>query len=400
MDIIKPGTRFSFVEKQKPFLIASAVAVALSVVMIALFGLNYGVDFRGGTEVILAFKQPVNADQVRGATQTIGFVAADVQSFGAASENRYLVRVPSATLLTEANTQELQQSIAKDIAPTKRFSWTEEGGDIIYVRFEKGQLGEEEEKKLSESLAKAPVGAFTVKRNGGDDRAEYVLQLQELQSRLAQQLGEVFSAEVFDPKAGVERVETVGPRVGEQLRNSGLMSVLLALLFILIYIAFRFDIRYAPGAVIALFHDVTITLGVYGALGMEVSMPTIAAILTIVGYSLNDTIIIFDRIRENLIDMKDRPVEEIVDASVNDSLSRTILTSLTTLLSVVALYVFGGGLIKDFAFALLVGIVVGTYSSTFVASPIMIVMHNWLEKRKAAKMTAQVEEERTPEAQV
>jgi preprotein translocase SecF subunit len=198
----------------------------------------------------------------------------------------------------------------------------------------------------------------------------------------------------------VERVETVGPRVGEQLRNSGLMSVLLALLFILIYIAFRFDIRYAPGAVIALFHDVTITLGVYGALGMEVSMPTIAAILTIVGYSLNDTIIIFDRIRENLIDMKDRPVEEIVDASVNDSLSRTILTSLTTLLSVVALYVFGGGLIKDFAFALLVGIVVGTYSSTFVASPIMIVMHNWLEKRKAAKMTAQVEEERTPEAQV
>jgi preprotein translocase subunit SecD len=158
MDIIKPGTRFSFVEKQKPFLIASAVAVALSVVMIALFGLNYGVDFRGGTEVILAFKQPVNADQVRGATQTIGFVAADVQSFGAASENRYLVRVPSATLLTEANTQALQQSIAKDIAPTKRFSWTEEGGDIIYVRFEKGQLGEEEEKKLSESLAKAPVG--------------------------------------------------------------------------------------------------------------------------------------------------------------------------------------------------------------------------------------------------
>lgn len=400
MEIIKPVTRIDFVARQKPFLILSALLVVLSLAVILGMGMNYGVDFKGGSEIILSFKGDVSADELRKATKDIGFEQADVQSFGDADENKFLVRVERATSLTDANVKGLETRIGADVAPISRFSWTEEGGDVIFVRFEAGQLDEAKEQTLKDSLAKTEVGAFQVKRTGNDDRAEYTLQLQELQSRLAERYGQVFGADKFDPKTGVERVETVGPRVGEQLRNTGIQSVLISLLFILIYIAFRFDIRYAPGAVVALLHDVIITLGIYGALRLEVSLPIVAAVLTIVGYSLNDTIVIFDRIRENLADMEDRPVEEVVNLSVNDSLSRTILTSLTTLLSVLALYFFGGGLIKNFAFSLIVGVVVGTYSSTFVASPIMIRIHHWLEKRKQIKMAQQEEAERTPEAQV
>ena len=140
--------------------------------------------------------------------------------------------------------------------------------------------------------------------------------------------------EKFDPVTGLERLETVGPRVGEQLRNSGVLSLIVALLLILIYIAFRFDVRYAPGAVVALVHDVIISVGIFTVIEMEVSLPIIAALLTIVGYSLNDTIVVFDRIRENLTAIGDDDVPGVVNQSINETLSRTLMTSLTTLLAV------------------------------------------------------------------
>ncbi len=188
----------------------------------------------------------------------------------------------------------------------------------------------------------------------------------------------------FDPGSGLERMETVGARVGEQFRNAGILSILVALLFILIYIAFRFDVRYAPGAVAALAHDVIIAVGFFTVTGIEVSLPIIAALLTIVGYSLNDTIVVFDRIRENLESATDEPIDRVVNRSINETLSRTIITSLTTLLAVTAIAVLGGGLIQDFAIALIVGVVIGTYSSVFVASPIMLRMDNFLKARREA----------------
>lgn len=384
MNIIKPGTRIDFVAIQKPFLMVSGVFVLASIILLFVPGLNFGVDFKGGSELILRFDQPVDANAVREATETVGFEGADVQSFGDSSENRFLIRIPRISTLSDASVKKLEELLVADVGKIKRISWSEEGGDVIYVRFEGGAV---DKAKVSEAAAKAELGNFEVTVRGDGERAEYQLRLQELQVRVAERFGEIFNKEqaTFNVATGIERVETVGPRVGQQLRGDGIASLLVSLLFILIYIAFRFDIRYAPGAVVALLHDVMITLGAYAALQMEVSLPIIAALLTIVGYSLNDTIVIFDRIRENFENLAGQPVEEIVNKSINESLSRTLLTSVTTLLAVLALFFFGGGLIQNFAFALIVGVIVGTYSSTFIAAPILIAMHHWVEARQKAQ---------------
>ena len=169
-------------------------------------------------------------------------------------------------------------------------------------------------------------------------------------------------------------VEKVGPKVGAELSSDALMAILSALLLILIYVSVRFEFKYAVGAIAALVHDVSITLGVFSILGYEVSLAVIAAFLTIVGYSLNDTIVIFDRVRENVKTTKNSPMKNIINQSINESLSRTIITSLTTFFVVLILFLFGGEVIHTFSFAMIVGVIIGTYSSIFVASPVVIKM--------------------------
>ncbi len=179
----------------------------------------------------------------------------------------------------------------------------------------------------------------------------------------------------------VRRVESVGPKIGKELQSDALSAILLSLLLILIYISFRFDRFYAYGAVVALIHDVLITMGVFSLLSVEIDLTIVAAFLTIVGYSLNDTIVVFDRIRENVIKHARESLDTIVNISLNSTLGRTIVTSLTTLVVVLSLFLFGGEVIKNFAFALIVGIFIGTYSSIYVASPVMM----YFEKKVAAK---------------
>ena len=169
-------------------------------------------------------------------------------------------------------------------------------------------------------------------------------------------------------------VDKVGPKVGAELSSDAVLAILYALGFILIYISIRFEFKYAIGAIAALTHDVLITLGVFSILGYEISLAVIAAFLTIVGYSLNDTIVIFDRVRENVKSSKGSSMESVINQSINDSLSRTIVTSLTTFLVVLILFLVGGEVIHTFSFAMIVGVVIGTYSSIFVASPIVIRM--------------------------
>ena len=169
-------------------------------------------------------------------------------------------------------------------------------------------------------------------------------------------------------------IDKVGPKVGAELSSDAVLAILYALGFILIYISIRFEFKYAIGAIAALTHDVLITLGVFSILGYEISLAVIAAFLTIVGYSLNDTIVIFDRVRENVKSLKGSSMESVINQSINDSLSRTIVTSLTTFLVVLILFLVGGEVIHTFSFAMIVGVVIGTYSSIFVASPIVIRM--------------------------
>jgi len=218
----------------------------------------------------------------------------------------------------------------------------------------------------------------------GDEASEFlirVLNVDEQVEGVSKKISQTLTETYGDGKVELRRAEMVGPQVGKELREKGLMAVLYAMIGILLYITWRFEFRFAVGAIIALIHDVLITLGAFSIFAKEIDLPIIAAFLAIIGYSLNDTIIVYDRIRENMGKHAKSGFAPIVNRSINETLSRTILTSGTTLIVVLALFIFGGGVIHNFAFALLVGVIVGTYSSIFVASPLLI----FWEDRKAAK---------------
>jgi preprotein translocase SecF subunit len=180
------------------------------------------------------------------------------------------------------------------------------------------------------------------------------------------------------------RTEAVGPKIGEELKQQALLAILYALFLILIYVAIRFDLKFGVAAIAATVHDVVLSVGLFSAANKEISLAVVAAFLTIVGYSLNDTIVVFDRIREDLRSMRRESYEAVVNTAVNQTLSRTIITSGTTLLVVLFLYFFGGSVIHDFAFALMIGIIIGTYSSVFVAAPIVVDWHLRFEEGRVA----------------
>jgi len=208
-----------------------------------------------------------------------------------------------------------------------------------------------------------------------------------VEAKAAQRLKEDLASSFTDREIEIRRTETVGPKIGEELKNRTWAAIIISIFGILVYISWRFEFKFAIGAIIALIHDVVITVGVFSLLDKEISISIVAALLTIVGYSLNDTIVVFDRIRENFnLRRKVSSYESMINISINSSLSRTIITSLTTFIVVLFLLVMGGEVIHDFAFALMVGIIVGTYSSIFVASPILVEWRNRIDaRRKRAK---------------
>ena len=253
------------------------------------------------------------------------------------------------------------------------------GGTLVQVKFAENT----DAARIKDGLASLELGSVVVQRFG-DDPNEFLIRVQEsgegkdLSGLISGSLESVYG----EGKVDIRRVEMVGPQVGKDLRQKGLLSISYAMIGILVYIAWRFELRYAIGAIIALFHDVLITLGAFSITGREIDLPIIAAFLAIIGYSLNDTIIVYDRIRENYGKHQKLGFGEVVNRSINETLSRTILTSGTTLLVVLALFIFGGGVIHNFAFAMLVGILVGTYSSIFVASPLLIL---WQDMRSGGQ---------------
>ena len=240
------------------------------------------------------------------------------------------------------------------------------GGTIQQIQFTKApDVNQVRNALKSVNLEKATIQTF-----GKDNNIIIRTEGQE-SSKITQAIKDNFK----DNQAKTVRVEEIGPTIGKELRYKALMAIGLALVVICIYITFRFEFKFGVCAIIALLHDVIVTLGIYSISGREISLPIIAAILTIIGYSLNDTIVVFDRIREDIHLMHKASFKNIVNKSINQTLSRTIITSLTTLLVVLSLYLFGGSVINDFAFVLLIGVVVGTYSSIFVAAPILVEWH-------------------------
>lgn len=378
MGILQGDAKIDFVGRSGLFAMISAAAVGLSIVAMALFGLNFGIDFSGGYEIQVKFPSVVSETQIRELIGPAGFGDARIQQFGAPEDNEYLIMVRDHTSLTDEQKSTLKstfESLAGGADKLQSLA-VADSGERLTVAFTQ-PVSEEQVRQV---LVGMGLQIQSIMMGERQDRPEYVVELISVSDQIESALRKGLS--IPQDVSVIGRVEFVGPQVGEQLRNQGFMAVVYALGFILLYIAIRFDLYFSPGAVIALIHDVLITMGVFAVFQLEFNLPIVAALLALVGYSLNDTIVVYDRIRENVVRMRGRDLRALVNSSINQTLSRTLLTSGTTLLVVVALLVFGGGIIRDFSIALFVGIVVGTYSSIAIASPIYI----WLRERSTKKV--------------
>lgn len=252
------------------------------------------------------------------------------------------------------------------------------GGTIIQLQFQKDiDVG-----TIRNSLSSVNLGNSEIKMFGNTREVLIKAEIQRGGENTAVLIQDVLSRDFPDNPYEIRRVEEVGPKIGRELVRGAIWSIIFASLLMGIYISWRFELKFAIGAVAALIHDVLVTVGVFSLLNIEFSLPVVAAILTLIGYSLNDTIVVFDRVRENLKLLRREKHEVIINKSINEVLSRTIITSLTTLFVIVIIFIFGGEVIHNFAFALLIGIITGTYSSIYVASPIVAA---WKEKAELMK---------------
>ncbi|MGU9957816.1 MAG: protein translocase subunit SecF [Arenicellales bacterium WSBS_2016_MAG_OTU3] len=311
MDFLKKDTNLDFLGKRKMALVISMILIIIGIASLVTRGLNFGIDFTGGTLVEVGYDEAIEISSVRGALQDAGFDDVVVQYFGTASD--VMIRLP-------ADDEKNAVTVSDEIMQVLRAS-------------------------VGETLAENAQGGLQQCSNDGASG---------------------------DCSLQMRRVEFVGPQVGDELTNQGSLAMLYALIGILIYVAWRFEWRFAVGSVAALVHDVLITVGLFSLLQLDFSLAVLAAILAVVGYSLNDTIVVFDRIRENFRKMRKGDAKHIMNTSINQTLRRTVLTSLTTLLVVLTLLILGGEVIRGFAAALLIGVIVGTYSSIFVASPVVL----------------------------
>ncbi len=253
-----------------------------------------------------------------------------------------------------------------------------QGGPVLSIDFTGGTLAQIQFEdppdigKVRSALNKMNIGVGEVQTFGAPNEILIRLQVDNSKNDPAVELKKALQSEFPTEKLDFRRIEKVGPKIGSELKGKALFAIITAIIGILIYISIRFEFRFAIGAIAALVHDVLITLGIFSILNYEISLSIIAAFLTIVGYSLNDTIVVFDRVRENLKKLKTLDQESIFNKSINDSLSRTVITSFTTFLVVSILYIAGGEVIRYFAFAMIIGVLVGTYSSIYVASPVVV----------------------------
>ncbi len=290
--------KYDFIGKA-PFIGSiSLILTIISLIYLAIGGIHYGIDFKGGTEIQVKFADNVHIDELRKTAEGLGIGEIGIQAFGEGSE--FIIRF---------------QGVA-------------------------GNTDKETNENLNASIGK-------------------------VKSMIDTKFG--------DKKPEIRRVDTVGPQVGAELKRNGFLAVFYCLLVILIYVSLRFDYKYSPGAVVCLAHDAILTLAIFVAVGKEVNVPILAAILTLIGYSLNDTIVVFDRIRETEHHYTNKSLGFIINKAINDMLSRTIITSGTVFVSALCLWLFSTGTVSDIAFAITLGMFFGTYSSIFVAAPLMIV---------------------------
>ncbi len=376
MKLFKQTPTIDFVSKFKFFKYISISLVVVSFLAFIILGLNYGVDFSGGTEAQIRFDRNLNTEEIRNALSSFGRIS--LQKFEG-RDDEFLIRMPGVSIIDETEVDSFISSLKSKVAGKAEITkqhFDVDVGDRIELWFDASV----DDNVIVEVARKNEVPVTgTVEYSRVGQRHIYKIMLESITNKMLN---------VLDSELGVEteiqRVDLVGPRVGEKLRQSAFISVIFALMAILIYIALRFNYQFAPGAVAALAHDVLIVLGIFSVFRVPFDLTIVAALLTTVGYSLNDTIVVYDRIRENWNNSKKGAnVPEKINTSINETLSRTLLTSVTTLLVLITLLIIGGGIIRGFALAMTLGVFVGTYSSIFVASPVTIAIENYLKKREA-----------------
>jgi preprotein translocase subunit SecF len=376
-DIIPHDTKIDFVGKRRIAVVLS-LAANLAVILWAVFhGLNFGVDFAGGTEMEVKFARAVDAGQIREAVESLGFSGASVQTYGDEEEHSFLIRLERISALTPEDVKRVGDAVKARLPSAGDPQFNPEIGDKVDFEFA-GTPPSAGELRAAVEAAGIQVREVREEQGLGAGTRAFAVITQGIQDKVQRELATRFA----DASPEVRRVEYVGPAVGRELRNQGFKAVLYAMALIVVYIGFRFDFRFAPGVIIALLHDAIITLGYYALTGREFNLTAVAVILTIVGYSVNDTVVIYDRIRENVPKMKGRPLADVVNASINQVLGRTFLTTVATALSLVGLLIFGVGTIFDFAAAMMFGLVSGTYSTWFIAAPMTIWLEELREKRR------------------
>jgi len=392
MEFFKSGkTNFSFVDqgKRRLFGALSSLLVLASIVLFAIKQMNgtvnWGIDFAGGTVIDVEFDKEVPIEKLRALVNSLGYKKSSIQRSHSSVEAKpaYIVRVERIAILSAEEAKKLEEVLRKIWGEKLRsLEFDADSGDQFDLRFADNISQSDIAAGISQAaseMQKPELAKVNIKPQGREEEHRFLV----LMVGVAGQLESALQKEYADSHPAIRKVEFVGPQVGEKLRNDGILAMIYAILGILAYVAFRFNLQFAPGAVIALAHDALLTIGFFVLLGREIDLTFVAAVLTVIGYSVNDTIVIYDRIRENMARIRNQPLEQVINTSLNEVLNRTIITSATTVLSLVGLLIIGFGEIFNFALAMTFGIVVGTYSSIYIASSLTILLDKLWKKAQA-----------------
>lgn len=361
----------------------SGILILLGILNITMGkGLNYGIDFAGGTLVRLMFKEPIPIFEVRQSLGNAGLGNSRIQELGK-TQKEYLIRTMQASEEVE---QELEAHEIIGNKVIEALRGTEEKSALDQGKKELNSIDETELALILESSFPEEAQNIAQKILYFRVSEGIIKDFSQLeQTGIKPEVISYLKGRTFLGNLTVLSKETVGPQVGHDLRRKATQATIWALIGMLIYIGIRFKFAYGVSAILTLAHDVLVTLGIFSLTNREINLPVIAAILTIVGYSLNDTIVVFDRVRDNLKILRRQEFQDILDTSINQTLSRTVITSGTTFLTVFALFLFGGEVINDFAFTMMIGVVIGTYSSIYQSCPLLLFWNKIFKPKKGLR---------------
>lgn len=373
-ELIPRSFHYDFIARRHFFANISWAAWGISLVLIAVIGPKWSIDFTGGTEVQVHFTQGTTVDEVRTALRPVGVGDDAIQQIGDASDHRFLFRTQGASSAREEDVAAVRTAIETAFGPTwiKEFELDAQVGTRAGVEYNGPQVNVVEIQKALAGISGISVQPST------EDNTFYVRL-----PGVAETVTQALESTLGDRGVVLERTDSVGPKVGDSLRWAGVLSLGIAMLLLLVYIGFRFDFTFAPGAILCLFHDSVIVIGIWVVTRQEFGLSMISALLTLLGYSINDTIVVYDRIRENMEKYRRQDLPILINDSINQTLSRTVITSGGTMLSMVPFLIWGGPVLFQFAEAMLIGIVIGTYSSVYVAAPMTIVLREnreWISR--------------------